>query len=66
MKPKSDLSPRTYKLLFILNVVVAACCVIIGGFDVYFHEWVPAVCMYVIFAFAAYNAYLFYDRTKKD
>jgi hypothetical protein len=44
--------------------VVSVCCLIIGGFDVYFHEWTGAACMFLIFAFAAYNAYNFQDRFK--
>lgn len=59
-----DLSPKTYRILFVCNVVVAVCTLVIGGVDVYFKEWVPAACMFVVFAAAAYNVYLFYDKMK--
>lgn len=61
-RPKNDLSPKTYKILYYLNIVVSVCCLVIGGIDVYFHEWTGAACMFLIFAFAVYNAYTFKDR----
>jgi len=59
---KNDLSPKTYRVLFVLNIVVAVCSLVIGFFDVYFKEWVPAACMFIICAFAAYNVYTFKDK----
>ncbi|MBQ9500161.1 MAG: hypothetical protein Q4D30_00110 [Bacteroidales bacterium] len=63
-RPKHDLSPKTYQVLLVLNVIVAVCCLVIGGFDLYFHEWTPAACMFIIMVFAIYNCYTFKDRIK--
>lgn len=51
-------------MLLVLNIIVAVCCLVIGGFDLYFREWVPAACMFIIMAFALYNCYTFKDRIK--
>jgi len=61
---KQDLSPKTYRILLIVNVVVCVCALVIGVFDVYYSDWIPAACMLIIFVASVYNIYSFYNKLK--
>ena len=66
MKTGANLSPKAYKVLCVLRVVVAVSSLVCGGVYAYFSEYVLSACFFITFVGTAYNAWLFYKTLKQQ